>query len=120
MQTINRHELSCDLDRQRVTLKGSINQIAAEVEVALRNAGIAFPIYITVRDSGDSLATIATPTDPTDDQWRRASAIVCKIIGNWVGCDRLRGRELACAIANASRISATELTERAADDEPAQ
>ena len=120
MKTINRPELSRDLDRQRVILRGSINQIAAEVEVALRNAGIGFPVYIAVRDTGDSLATIATPTDPTDEDWKHASAIACKVIGNWVGSDRLRGRELACAIANASRIGASELTDEAAGEGPTQ
>jgi hypothetical protein len=118
MPMINQPELSRDLDRQRVILTASINQIAAEVEVALRDAGIGFPVYIAVRDSGDSIATIATPTDPTDDDWKRASAIACKVIGEWVGCDRLRGRELACAIANVSRISASELTDGGADDNP--
>jgi hypothetical protein len=120
MQTINRRKSNRDLDRQRVILRASINQIAAEVEVALRDAGIGFPVYISVRDSGDSLATIATPTDPTDEDWRHASAVTCKVIGDWVGSDRLRGRELACAIANASRISASELTEGDAGDDPSQ
>src|SRR5690349_7339771 len=113
MQAINRRKSGHDLDRQRVILRASINQITAEVEVALRDAGIGFPVYIAVRDTGDSLATIATSTDPTDEYWKHASAITCKIIGDWVGNDRLRGRELACAIANASRISASELTEEA-------
>jgi hypothetical protein len=121
MQAINLPESSRDLDRQRVILRASINQIAAEVEVALRDASIGFPVYIAVRDSGGSIATIATPTDPTDDDWKRASTIACKVIGDWVGCDRLRGRELACAIANASRmISASEVSEGGAGDNHTQ
>ena len=49
--------------------------------MAMRDAGLHFPVFMTVRDSGDSLATIATPLDPSDDDWQQASEIVCQIMG---------------------------------------
>ena len=60
----------------------------------MRDVGLTFPVYITVRNSGDALVTIATTLDPSDADWQRASAIVCRIIEKKVGCGRLRGREL--------------------------
>ena len=34
----------------------------------MRDVGLTFPVYITVRNSGDALVTIATPLDPSDDR----------------------------------------------------
>ena len=107
-----------DIDAQRAILKTSINQIADEVGIALRDAGLRFPVYLTVRDSGKSLATAATPVDPSDTDWDRAIAIVCDIVGKWVGSDKLRGHELACAIANAARITAAELADEKGTYDP--
>jgi len=75
----------------------------------LRDAGLHFPVYITVRNSGGSLATIATPLDPSYNDWSRASAIVCQIIERNIGGGKLRSRELLCAVANAAPISAAEV-----------
>jgi hypothetical protein len=76
----------------------------------MRDAGLTFPLYITVRNSGDSLVTIATPPDPSDADWQQAREIVCRTLEERVGCVRLRGRELACAIANAGAINAADVT----------
>jgi hypothetical protein len=46
--------------------------------------GLHFPVFMTVRDNGDSLATIATPVNPSV----RASAIVCQIIEKKIGGGR--------------------------------
>jgi hypothetical protein len=64
-------------------------------------------MYLTVCNSGESLATMACPLDPSDTEWARASAIVCRIIGERLGDVRLRRRPLDCAVANA-RLGATE------------
>ena len=94
------------LDTQRAELGESINEIANDIGMALRDHGIFFPVYITVRTTGDSLATIATPADPSEADWDRASGIVCQVISEKIGCGRLRGRHLACAVANGSMIAA--------------
>jgi hypothetical protein len=98
------------LDAQRDIIKQSINEIANEIGMKMRDVGLTFPLYITVRNSGDALVTIATPIDPSDEEWQQATAIVCRTLEERVGCDRLRGRELACAIANAGSINAADVT----------
>jgi hypothetical protein len=91
------------LDAQRDIIRQSINEIANDIQVKMRDVGLTFPLYITVRNSGGTLVTIATPLDPSSVDWQRASAIVCQILEEKVGCDRLRVHELPCAIANAGR-----------------
>ena len=95
-------------DAQREVIRQSLDEIAAEVATSLRDAHLDFPIYLTVPNSGKSLATMASPLDPSDEDWSHASAIVCRIIRQRLGDIRLRGRALHCAVANAT-ISATEV-----------
>ena len=98
------------LDAQRDIIRQSIKEIANDIGTKMRDVGLNFPLYITVRNSGDALVTIATPLDPSDADWQQASAIVCRTLEERVGCDRLRGRELACAVANAGAINAADVT----------
>jgi hypothetical protein len=86
----------------------SLDEIAAEVGTALRDAHLDFPIFITVPNSGDSLATMACPLDPSEGDWSHASAIVRRIIGQRLGDVRLRGRALHCAVVNGA-IAATDV-----------
>ena len=112
MNTIeNEDDPSTDdtLDAQRDIIRRSINEIANDIGMEMRDVGLKFPLYITVRNSGDALVTIATPLDPLDADWQQASAIVCRTLEERVGCDRLRGRELACGIANAGSINAADV-----------
>ena len=98
------------LDTQRDIIRESLNEIANDIGMAMRDEGLHFPVYITVRNSGDSLATIATTLNPSDAEWSRAAAIVCEIIGKKIGTDRLTGRKLPCAVANAAPLSVAEMT----------
>ena len=98
------------LDAQRDIIGKSLNEITNQIGMTMRDVGLTFPLYITVRNSGDALVTIATPLDPSDTDWQRASAIVCRTLEERVGCVRLRGRELACAIANSGMINAADVT----------
>jgi hypothetical protein len=75
-------QLDDRLDIQRKIIRASLNEIANDVGMIMRDEGLRFPVYITVRNSGDSLATIATTLYPT---------------------------ELPCAIANAAPISVAEV-----------
>ena len=57
-------DLSTDggLDAQRDIIRQSLDAIIDEIGIAMRDAGLTFPVYITVRNSGDALATdIARP-----------------------------------------------------------
>jgi hypothetical protein len=96
-------------EAQRAGLRLALDEIAAEVGTALREASLNFPVYLTVSNSGKSLATMACPLDPSDTEWSRASAIVCKTIGRRLGNVRVRGRPLQCAVANAT-MGAAEVT----------
>jgi hypothetical protein len=98
------------LDAQRDIIRQSLDAIVNDIGMAMRDVGLTFPLYITVRNSGDALVTIATPFDPSDEEWQQASAIVCRTFEERVGCGRLGGRELACAVANAGAINAADVT----------
>ena len=91
------------LNAQRDIIRQSLNAITNDIGMAMRDVGLTFPLYITVRNSGDALVTMATPSDPSDGEWQQATAIVCRTLEERVGCDRLRGRELACAIRTPGR-----------------
>ena len=65
---------------QRDIIQRSLDEIAADVGVALRDAGLTCPVFLTVPNSGNSLATVATPIDPPDEDWSRVIAIVCQIL----------------------------------------
>jgi hypothetical protein len=108
----DRNERSTDdkLDAQRRIIRESLDEIANDIGMAMRDAGLHFPVFMTVRDNGDSLATIATPLDPSEDDWERASAIVYRIIEKKIGGGRLRGRELPCAVANPAPMTVAEVT----------
>jgi hypothetical protein len=95
---------------QRASIKSALHEIVAEVADALRRAQLDLPVYLTVPNSGDSLATVACPLDPSDDDWFKASRIVCSVIAKRLGDGRrLRARELVCAIANPA-MAAAEVT----------
>src|SRR4051794_17648370 len=100
---------SIDLNAQRDATRQSLDEIANDIGMAMRDVDSNFPVDITVRNCGGSLVTIATPLDPSVEDWRRASDIVCRIIEERIGCKRLRGRELPCAVANMARVAAADV-----------
>jgi hypothetical protein len=103
-------------EAQREVIRQSLNEIAAEVAISLRNASLDFPVFLTVPNSGDSLATMACPIDPSEEDWSHASAIVCRIIGQRLGDARLRGRSLHCAVANLTMGAADVVAETASEE----
>ena len=98
-------------DAQREIIRQSLDEIAAEVATSLRDAHLDFPVFLTVPNSGDSLATMACPLDPSDGDWSHASAIVCRIIEHRLGDARLHGRPMICAVANATMGAADVIPE---------
>ena len=105
-----------DPEAQREIIKLALDEIAAQVGTALRDARLDFPVFLTVPNSGESLATMACPLDPSDSDWSRASAIVCRIIGQRLGDARLSGRSLHCAIANATMGAADVIADKGDKD----
>ena len=70
---MNTIEADATLSAQRDIIRQSINEIANDIGMEMRDVGLTFPLYITVRNSGDALVTIATPLDPSDSDWQRPS-----------------------------------------------
>jgi hypothetical protein len=110
MDTLDDKRFDNDIQSQREIIRQSLSEIVNDIGIAMRDVGLCFPVFMTVRDNGDSLATIATPLDPSDQDWERASAIACEVIGQKIGDRKLRHRELLCAAANAAPMSAAEVT----------
>ena len=94
---------------QRDLIRQSLNEIANDLSMEMRDAALNFPVYMTVPRSGNSLVTIATPLDPSDEEWEKVSAIVCRIIQQRIGGGKLRGLDLNCVLANGS-MAAAEVT----------
>jgi hypothetical protein len=100
-----------DPEAQRTVIKSMLNDIAAEIGDAIRNARLDLPVYLTVPNSDNALATIVCPLDHlSDEDWSQASDIACKVIGKRLGGMRLRGRPLVCAAANPTVAAAAEVT----------
>src|SRR5271169_5735340 len=93
------------LDTLRGNISQSLNEITNDIGMDLRDAGLMFPLYITVPTSGNALAMIATPFDPSDQDREQARMIVNGIIEQRLGCGKLRARELTCAVANATPMA---------------
>ena len=91
---------------QRDLIRQSLNEIANDLSMEMRDSKLDFPVYMTVPNSGKSLATLATPLDPPDEDWEKVTAIVCRILQERIGGGRLRGKELTCVIANGSMAAA--------------
>lgn len=98
---------SCEA--QRAVIRLVLDAIGVEIGAALRTAQLDYEVYLTVPTSGNSVATIATPLDASDEDWTYATAIICRIIERRLGGVTLRGRYLPCVMAS-SRMGAAELT----------
>jgi hypothetical protein len=95
-------------NEQRATLRLCLNEIASEVTAALRDASLTIPVYFSVPSCG-ALVSFCTPTDPTDQEWAKATAIIVHVVGSKIKARGLVSRPLACAAmgisANAAEVS---------------
>ena len=106
MDAANKSSITERLEAGRAIIRQSLDQIAADVGVALREAGLNYPVYFTVPYSGDALASILTSVDPPLDDWEKAVAIFSKIIGERLGGVGLRSRELPSKAVNVAMSAA--------------
>jgi len=97
---------SATLNRDRKMIRNSLPDIAAQVHSRLVGAGLTYPVYLAVPNSGDSLLSFATPLDPSDDEWRRMNDIVRNVVGAAIGAENLRSNPLACAMTGTAMGSA--------------
>jgi hypothetical protein len=109
MDTINESSANGRIEVQREVIRKALDDIASEVGNKLREAGLKFPIFLTVPNSGYAIATIATPANPDEDTFLRAAAIVRQIVSSRLNGKQLCSRELPCAMAGTT-MSAADLT----------
>ena len=115
--TANQQGSSTDPEGKRAVIRQALDEIAIDIGVALRDAHLDFPVYLTVPHSGESLATLACPVDPSDEEWSKATAIVCLVVSERLGDVRLCGRPLPCAVANAT-MGAADIINAPPSDSP--
>jgi hypothetical protein len=107
MNTIS--EISDDdaINDEREEIRQAINEITLEIKDKLREAGLNYPVFLIVPNSGNAITTFGTLLDPPPSDWLLVVQIVSGVISDKLGGVTLRNRELACAIAT---ITAAELT----------
>ena len=97
------------IESKREIVRACLSEIIVEIEDRLRKAGLSTPIFLTVPLSGAAILTMATPLDPSDDEWAHITEIVCSTVSDRLNGVKLYGREMICAMAN-STIVAADLT----------
>jgi hypothetical protein len=106
-------ELSSDnqIESKREIIRGCLNEVIVEIGDRLREAGLNAPIFLTVPRSGDAIVTMATPLDPSDNEWSQVTKIVCSTVSERLNGLKLRGREMICAMANSTMVAADLITD---------
>ena len=101
-------DLSADdqIEPKREIIRKCLNEIIADVESRLRAAGLSSTVFLTVPLSGDAIVTLATPLDPSDEDWAHMTDIVCTTLSERLDGLKLRSREMICAMANAVMVAA--------------
>jgi len=94
------------VESKREIIRACLSEIIVEIGDRLREAGLNAPIFLTVPLSGDAIVTMATPLDPSDDEWAIVTGIVCSTVSDRLHGLKLRGREMICAMANSPMVAA--------------
>ena len=90
-----------DFDPDRDMIRQSLDAMANDIGMAMRDAGLAdIPTYLVIPNSGSAIATLMTPLDPSDDDWARALEIACQVIQKKLGSTKLYTCEMAWTTAN--------------------
>ena len=97
-----------DLELQRDSIRGSLNEINNDIAMEMRDAGFGgIPVYLAIPNSGAALATLATPLDDVPDgEWPQVLEIACRVIQRRIGSGQLCSRELTCTAINTAITSA--------------
>ena len=111
MDKTSQQDLSDDdqIENKREIIRDCLNEIIVDLESRLRAAGLSSAIFLTVPNSGDAVASIATPLDPSDEDWSQVTQIVCEIVSERLDGFKLRSQDMICAAANA-QMGAADLT----------
>jgi hypothetical protein len=97
-----------DLELQRDSVRDSLNEINNDIAMEMRDAGFGgIPVYLMVPNSGDAIATAATPLDHVPHgEWSQVLEIACRVIQRRIGSGKLCSRELTCTAINTAIASA--------------
>jgi hypothetical protein len=102
-ETENQTQADKRHDEQRATLRRDLDEIASEVSRALHEVDLNMPVYFSVPSSGAAILTFMTPVDPSDEDWSRATKIVCDVASRKVQMPNLIGQALRCAPSGSSK-----------------
>jgi hypothetical protein len=94
------------VESKREIIRACLSEIIVEIGDRLREAGLNAPIFLTVPLTGDGIVTMATPLDPSDEDWSQVTKIVCSSVSDRLDGVKLRGREMVCAMANSTMVAA--------------
>jgi hypothetical protein len=97
-----------DLELQRDSIRGSLNEINNDIAMEMRDAGFGgIPVYLVIPNSGAAIATLATPSDDVPHgEWSQVREIACRVIQRRIGSGKLDSRELTCTAINTAITSA--------------
>jgi hypothetical protein len=98
-----------EIEDKRENIRGSLNEVIIELGKRLHEAGLSCPVFLTVPNSGDAIVIMATPLNPSDEDWSQVSDIVRATVSERLNGLKLRSREMICGAANAP-ISTAEIT----------
>jgi hypothetical protein len=98
-------------EAKRAIIRGCLSEVVVEVGNRLREAGLDCPVFLTVPNSGNAIVMMATPLDPSDEDWSHVGDIVRATVSERLSGLRLRNREMICGAAIAPIASAEIATE---------
>jgi hypothetical protein len=102
-------EADDDIEDKRKIIRNCLSEIVVKVGKRLREAELSCPIFLTVPNSGNAVVMMATPLDPSDEDWARVGDIVRTTVSERLNGLKLRNREMICGAANVP-ISTAEIT----------
>jgi hypothetical protein len=98
--------VEASIAEKRELIRQLLPGLASEVSMLMRDAGLTFPIFLCIPNSGNALLTMATPLDPSESEWTEATAIACATVARVLGGIKICGRPLECAMANVTMSAA--------------
>lgn len=76
--------------------------ITEQARIALAEARIEDDVFFVVSKASRGIIGFGTLTDPDDEKWNVISQIVCRVVREVLGVEKVRTRELPCAVAHAA------------------
>lgn len=97
------------IDPRREIIRLALDQIAADLETKMHDAGLNFSIYLAVPSSGDGYVTFVSSSHPSEAEWIKVTEILSRLLAERLDGANLNHRDLSCAAAHPTPI-ATEIT----------